>query len=139
MGVVLQVERFGSSSGTYYKLDHITCWNVFCFHFSAFWFMSIVAVNWYTFHVYTVYNDMMCSRICSTADLSQTLGIRSCCVGFKMFYQSENNEIWIKECRYKLMYSVITLLMDRHGNLWTECKIWGETFVRYMKGDYPKI
>jgi hypothetical protein len=42
--------RFGNSSGTVYKFHHITYWNVFSFHSSAFRFMSNVTVKWYTFH-----------------------------------------------------------------------------------------
>jgi hypothetical protein len=54
MSVALQVERFGNSSGTNYKLDYITYSDAFSFHSSAFWFMSNVAVKWYIFHVYTL-------------------------------------------------------------------------------------
>jgi hypothetical protein len=49
VSAALQVERFGNSSGTNYKLDHITNSNTFSFHSSAFRFMSNVTVKWYTF------------------------------------------------------------------------------------------
>jgi hypothetical protein len=39
-GVALQVETFGNSNGTNYKLDYTTYSNAFSFHFSAFQFMS---------------------------------------------------------------------------------------------------
>jgi hypothetical protein len=54
--VGLQVERCGNSSGTNYRLDHITYINAFSFYSSAFWFMSNVTVKWYIFHVYTLNN-----------------------------------------------------------------------------------
>jgi hypothetical protein len=38
-----------------YKLDHINYSNAFNFHSSAFRFMSIVTVSWYTVRVYTLY------------------------------------------------------------------------------------
>jgi hypothetical protein len=51
VSVVLQVEIFGNSSATNYKLDHITCSDAFSFLVSASQFMSIVTVKWYTFYV----------------------------------------------------------------------------------------
>jgi hypothetical protein len=50
VSVALQAERFGNSSGTNYKLDHITSLNAFGFHSSAFRFMRNVTVKSYTFH-----------------------------------------------------------------------------------------
>jgi hypothetical protein len=56
VNVALQMERFGNSSGTNYKLDHITYSNAFSFHSSAFRFTSSVTVKWYTFHVNILYS-----------------------------------------------------------------------------------
>jgi hypothetical protein len=58
VSVALKVERFGNASGINYKLDLITYSNAFSFHSSVFWFMSSVAVKWYTFHVYSLYNNI---------------------------------------------------------------------------------
>jgi hypothetical protein len=45
VSVALQVERFGNSGGTNYKLDHITYWNAFCFHSSTFrFFIDMVII-----------------------------------------------------------------------------------------------
>jgi hypothetical protein len=51
----LQVEIFGNSSGTNYKLDHITYANAISFHSSLPWFMSNVTLKWYALHEHTLY------------------------------------------------------------------------------------
>jgi hypothetical protein len=58
VSVAPQVERFGNSSGTNYKLDHITYPNAFRLHSSALRFMSNVTVKCYTFHVNTLYFEL---------------------------------------------------------------------------------
>jgi hypothetical protein len=55
--VVLQVERFGNSSGTNYKGDDITFSDAFGFHSSAFRFMK-----WFAFHVYILYYSILKKR-----------------------------------------------------------------------------
>jgi hypothetical protein len=53
--VALQVERFGNWIGMNYKLDHISRWDTFSFHSSAFRFMSNVILKWYIFNMHTLY------------------------------------------------------------------------------------
>jgi hypothetical protein len=73
--VALQVDRLGNSSGTNYKHDHVTYSNAFSFHSCAFRFMSNVAVKWYTFHVYTLYNftEHVYSMVCMLSVLAAML------------------------------------------------------------------
>jgi hypothetical protein len=61
---VLQVERFGNSSGTNYNLDHIIYSDAFSFHSSAYRFMSIFTVKWYTFHVHALYLVLFFTCFC---------------------------------------------------------------------------
>lgn len=52
VSVALEVERFGNSNITNYKLDHITCTDAFSCHSSATRSMCNLAAKCYTFHVY---------------------------------------------------------------------------------------